>query len=61
MRWIEDDVAATLLGPEPAPAALRTDAGEQHPNPAAAPDERSMLARLLHRSAALLRRLLRRR
>ncbi|MGN7916078.1 hypothetical protein [Lysobacter sp. 22409] len=62
LRWIEDDVAATLLGPETAPAAAPApvDAVEQRPSAAAAPDERTVLARLRHRSAALLRKLWRR-
>ncbi|WP_156087608.1 hypothetical protein [Lysobacter sp. Root667] len=56
LRWIEDDVATALLGPAAAPA----DAGEQRPDIAAAPGAHTMLARLRDRSAALLRRLLRR-
>jgi len=60
LRWIEDDVATALLGPEPGPAAAPADAGEQRAEIAAAPGAHTMLARLRDRSAALLRRLLRR-
>jgi len=50
LRWIEDDVTVTLLGPETDPGGKADEAA------AAAPGRRTLLSRLRHWTKKLLRR-----